>query len=132
MITGKYRFQLVFGKIFPDPVVKAGVDNVELGPTPPRLKVEDRPTIYHTVEFFEEDGVMKAIHQTELGKQKVDKVTYDGHTISWCAYSGSEGVDLWYYSMACNEATDQFAGIASGATPFYRGYILFHGEKIKN
>jgi hypothetical protein len=130
MITGTYRFQLSFAHVFPDPIVKEGGNNVELGVRPPKLKAEERPTIYNTVTFFEEDGVIKGIHQTELGKQKVDRVVYDDHTISWCAFSGSEGTDLWYYSMGYNEVTHQVAGIASGAAPFYRGYTLFYGEKI--
>ena len=131
-MTGTYRFQLSFERVFPDPVPKEGANNVELGPRPPKLKAEERPTIYQTVEFFEEDGQIKGVHQTELGKQKIDRVMDDGHTISWSAYSGSEGMDLWYYSMSYNEVTDQVAGIASGAAPLFRGHTLFYGEKLSD
>lgn len=131
MRKGSYRFQLCFDRIFPDPVIREGADNEKLGPPPARLKAAERPTIFNTVEFFEEDGVLKGVHQTELGRQKVDRVQWDGHTISWSAYSGSEGMDLWHFTLCYSQVSDQIAGIAFGAPPYFRGYTLFWGTKIE-
>lgn len=131
MIKGTYRFQLCFERIFPDPVIREGADNEKLGPPPARLKAAERPAVFHTVTFFEEAGVLKGVHQTELGRQKVDRVVWDEHSISWSAYSGSEGMDLWRFVLSYHQASDQIAGIAFGAPPYFRGYTLFWGTQIE-
>lgn len=129
-MTGTYQIEFDFKRHFPDAMLKEGANNEKLGARPPVLKAELGPKVIQTIEFFEEDGVTKAVLTTKLGKQKVDKVVYDGHTISWSAYSGSEGMDLWYYSMAVNEVSTSVVGIASGQAPYFRGYVLFYGEQI--
>ena len=132
MITGKYEFIIDFSRFrAPGFPIKEGVENVEL---PDFSQMPDNmppmPDIEHSVTFFEEDSVIKGIHETPRGKQKIDKVTWTDNVISWDAYAGSEGVDLFHFVISINEGSDSFMGLSSGCPPFFRGYNLLLGRKL--
>jgi len=72
------------------------------------------------------------VHQTELSRQVMDELQVGENAVSWKAYSGSEGVDLWQYTMVFNEVTGDTAGVCFGMNPCFRGYIVFSGKKISD
>jgi len=127
MLTGKYEMNICLGPAIP------GFPDIKISEENPKLT--ERPTsvtrIPHTVEFFEENGVMKAIHTTPRGKQKVDNVTYNDYSAAWTAYAGSEGVEVFHFVMIMSESTDAVWGFTAGISPFFRGYTPFEGEKVE-
>ena len=133
MISGKYELTIAWDGNYPHPTIRPGADNVELPDFEKMTASSDfkQPgPITHYIEFYEENGVMKACHQTELSKQLVDDLVISANCVSWKAYSGSEGVDLWQYCLAYTEISDDVAGVSFGIEPFFRGYMKIFGKKI--
>lgn len=133
MISGKYELTIAMAaNAYPHPDILPGANNVEL---PIIENMEEfrakAKNITHYIEFYEENGVIKAIHQTELSKQLVDDLVISNNCVSWKAFSGSEGVDPWQYCLAYNEVTNDVAGVSFGMAPFFRGYMTIYGEKVQ-
>ncbi len=132
MISGKYELTIALGaNAYPCPTLLPDADNVEL---PVIENMEEfraqAKKITHYIEFYEENGVMKAIHQTELSKQLVDDLVISDNCVSWKAFSGSEGVDLWQYCLAYNGVSNDVGGVSFGLEPFFRGYMTIYGKKL--
>jgi len=127
MFAGKYEVTIYVNAVVPEfPAITITKENP--APDEGPLEVKKYP---HTIEFFEEDGVMKAIHATPRGKQKVDKVTYSDYSAAWSAYAGSEGVELFHFVMILSESTNAVWGFTAGISPFFRGYTPFAGVKVQ-
>ena len=128
MLTGKYKLNICLGPSIPGfPDIKISKEN------PPLTKIttgDGTKKIPHTIEFFEENGVMKAIHTTPCGKQKVDNVTYSDYSAAWTAYAGSEGVEVFHFVMIMSESTDAVWGFTAGISPFFRRFTPFEGVKV--
>jgi hypothetical protein len=132
MISGKYVLNLCLGKPiegFRRPVLKPGFERPG---EPPIGGREDAKLniVQHTVEFFQEDGITKAVYTTPRGKQKVDKVTCTDYSASWECYAGSEGIELFHCVMLISESSDHVAGFTAGTAPCFRGYTPFDGIKV--
>lgn len=131
MIRGKYELTIALGvSAYPAPTMHEGADNVELPKKEAMAEMPKMKPVTHYLEVFEDKGVVKAIHQTELSKQLVDDLIIGDNCISWKSYSGSEGVDLWQYCLAYNEVSDDIAGVSFGMAPFFRGYMVVYGKKV--
>lgn len=132
MIKGKYKLTLTFNSPYPLPIIHKDADNVEQPSAEQRKEFAGNvpPDVTHYVEFYEENGMMKAVHQTELSKQLVDDLVISDNCVSWKAYSGTEGVDLWQYCFAYTQISDTIAGVCFGLEPFFRGYMLMYGERV--
>ncbi len=52
----------------------------------------------HTLRFYTEDGVLKGTHQTEHELQEMQELKRDGRDISWKAFEGSHGGELFLNS----------------------------------
>ncbi len=131
MLKGKYEIRILLDQNpYPTPVILEGSGNVQLEKVDPKRAPGEGFT--HYLEFTETAEGIHGVHQTELSKQVMDRLHVDGNVASWQAYSGSEGVDLWQYTMLYNEATDDVAGVAFGMPPCFRGYIVFSGKKISD
>jgi hypothetical protein len=127
MLLGKYELNICLGAPIPGfPDIKISKEN------PPSAKnpAGNVTKVPHTVEFFEENGIIKAIHTTPCGKQKVDSVTYSDYSAAWAAYAGTEGVELFHFVMIMSESTDAVWGFTAGISPFFRGYTPFEGAKV--
>lgn len=85
----------------------------------------------HTVEFFLKDGEMKGIHTTPLGKQMIEDIHYTDFSVSWEAYAGTEGSEVFRNVLLLNGNTDQVRGYAVGAAPYFRGFTPLRGRKVK-
>ena len=127
MLTGKYELNICLSSPIP-----GFPDNKITEENPPATKKPacNVTKVPHTVEFFEEDGITKAIHTTPCGKQKVDNVTCSDYSAAWAAYAGTEGVELFHFVMITSESTDAVWGFTAGISPFFRGYTPFEGMKV--
>ena len=134
MIFGKYELTISLTTgAYPIAAVRPGANNVVMPPMSDEQRAEYQANardVTHYVEFYEEDGQMKACHQTELSKQLADDLVITKNTVSWKAYSGSEGVDLWQYCLGYTDVSDDVGGAAFGLEPFFRGYMTIYGKKI--
>lgn len=134
----KIQFTMIFGKGvdgFPAEVIyydgyrpETGADRIPPPGTlpdgaPPRPKNQQ-----FEVEFYEDRGELKALLHSEHGIQKVDDVIYRDFSVSFSAYSGSEGVEIFRFVLAISESTPQVVGFAYGIFPFFRGYMPVCGE----
>ena len=130
MLTGKYELNLCLGAPIP------GFPEIKISPENPKVDLSNIPPdvvkVPHSVEFFLEDGIMKAIYTTPRGKQKVDKVTYNDYCAAWEVYAGSEGVELFHCVMIMSESTDAVWGFTGGVSPLFRGYTPFEGVKVSD
>lgn len=85
----------------------------------------------HTVEFFMDNGVMKGIHTTPLGKQMIEDIVYNDYSVSWEAFAGTEGSEVFRNTLLINGNTDEVHGFAVGAAPFFRGFTPMMGKRVK-
>ena len=131
-MTGKFELNICLGGPiagFRQQTLKPGFER------PGEPAIGGRPgqeprVVPHTVEFFEEDGVTKAIYTTPRGKQKVDRVVCTGYSASWECFAGSEGVELFHCVMLMSESSDNVTGFTCGTAPCFRGYTPFDGIRI--
>lgn len=130
MLSGKYELNICLGTFIP-----GFPREIEITPENPKVDMSNIPEevvkIPHTVEFFEEDGAVKAIYTTPRGKQKVDQVIWNDYSVAWEVYAGSEGVELFHCVMILSESTNAVWGFTAGVTPFFRGYTPFEGKKVQ-
>lgn len=129
MLEGTYHLNICLGPQIPGfPEIKRTSEN------PPKEEIQATHAevckIPHSVTFFQEDGIMKAVYTTPRGKQKVDKVTYNEYCAAWEVYAGSEGVELFHCVMIMSESTDAVWGFTCGVSPLFRGYSPFEGNKV--
>lgn len=136
MLQGKYELNLCLGAPIPGfPEIERTPENPKMDgelPPPPQSG-EGMPEVRkipHTIEFFEEDGVVKAIYTTPCGKQKVDKVLWNDYCAAWEVYAGSEGVELFHCVMIMSESTNAVWGFTGGVSPLFRGYTPFEGKRV--
>jgi hypothetical protein len=130
MLTGNYEINILLTEHpFPPAVKRPGSDNIDIPVDDPKRK-SGAPNFTHHLFFFEKDGEICGYHQTELSKQLMMDLHVNGNVVSWRAFSGSEGVDIWQYTMLINDATDDIAGVCFGEPPLFRGFIAFSGKKL--
>ncbi len=131
MLEGKYELNLCLGAPIP-----GFPEEIDITPeNPPRPSFSDNiprdvVKVPHSVTFFKEADVMKAVYTTPRGKQKVDKVTYNDYCAAWEVYAGSEGDELFHCVMIFSESTDAVCGFTAGVSPLFRGYTPFEGKKL--
>lgn len=132
-MNAKYELKVMLGSevenMYP-PEIRDGVENVELPKPGPDMKMNAQE-IPHTLELFEEDGIQKGIYTTPLGMQKLDKVYVTPYSISYEAYTGSEGVELFKLVLNASPDTYTVAGFMAGSAPFFRGYTFIQGRLVK-
>lgn len=131
MLNGKYEINILLSEHpFPAAGILPDADNIEL----PAVDEKRLPGVVkdftHYLYFYEKDGQIRGIHQTELSKQLMDELHVSENVVSWRAFSGSEGHDLWQYTMVYNDVTNSVAGVCFGTAPLFRGYIVFSGRKV--
>ncbi len=131
MLNGKYEIHILLSEHpFPPAEILPGADNIELPAVDPKRQPGVVRDFTHYLYFYEKDGEVRGVHQTELSKQLMDELHIHDNVASWKAFSGSEGVDLWQYTMVYNEVTNDVAGVCFGTAPLFRGYIVFSGKRV--
>lgn len=133
MIVKKLYYEMVFGQklegfamspdaidyypdcIPPDHTGQAVTD------APPPQKFE--------LTLLEEPG--KGILRSEHGLQKLDDVVESEFSISFTAYAGSGGDELFRYVLMLSDSTDQIVGFNCGIKPFFRSFMPLRGRILE-
>jgi hypothetical protein len=76
-------------------------------------------------------GDGKGILKSEHGCQKVDDIVESEFSISFSAFSGSEGVEVFRYTLMFSDSTAQIVGFCCGIKPFFRSFMPLRGEIIE-
>ena len=79
------------------------------------------------LEFYEDKGETKGILLSEHGMQKVDDIVMSDFSVSFSAFSGSEGIEVFHFVLMLSESSPQCVGFAGGIKPFFRGYMPLEG-----
>lgn len=82
---------------------------------------------HYVLEFYEDKGETKGILTSEHGKQKVDDIVMSDFSVSFSAFAGSEGVEVFHFVLMLSESSHQCVGFAGGIKPFFRGYMPLEG-----
>ena len=99
----------------------------EAGPGPGAAMPEQK----FELTITETDGVLKGVLRSEHGCQKIDDIVESPFSLSFTAYSGSEGVEIFRYVIAFSDSTDQLVGYACGIKPFFRSFMPVKGTILE-
>ena len=78
----------------------------------------------------EKDGVLKGVLKSEHGCQKIDDIVESEFSISFTAYAGSEGVEIFRFVLMLSDSTAQIVGYAAGVKPFFRSFMPLCGRIV--
>ncbi len=79
----------------------------------------------------EVDGVLKGILKSEHGCQKIDDIVESPFSLSFTAFSGSEGVEVFRYVLLFSDSTAQLVGFTCGVKPFFRSFMPLKGKILE-
>ncbi len=82
---------------------------------------------HYELELYYDHDQLKGILTSEHGKQKIDDITLTDFAISFSAFAGSQGVEVFHYVLMLSESTAQCVGFAGGIKPFFRGFMPLEG-----
>ena len=77
------------------------------------------------------DGVIKGVLKSEHGCQKIDDIVESEFSISFTAYAGSEGVEIFRFVLMLSDSTAQIVGYAAGVKPFFRSFMPLCGKVLE-
>ncbi|MBQ9268534.1 MAG: hypothetical protein IJ206_03340 [Oscillospiraceae bacterium] len=149
MIAKKLEFQMHFGLSLPGFAMTPG--SIEYypgckpeGPSGPPQDAPDglpaggpergdgpapvMPAQEYVLTMEEKDGVIKGVLKSEHGCQKIDDIVESEFAISFTAYAGSEGVEIFRFVLMLSDSTAQIVGYAAGVKPFFRSFMPLSGR----
>ena len=149
MIAKKLEFQMRFGLSLPGFAMTPG--SIEYypgckpeGPSGPPQDAPDGPPAggpergdghapempaqEYLLTMEEKDGVIKGVLKSEHGCQKIDDIVESEFSISFTAYAGSEGVEIFRFVLMLSDSTAQIVGYAAGVKPFFRSFMPLSGR----
>ena len=150
MIAKKLEFQMKFGMSLPGFAMTPG--DIEYypgckpegpsgppqegpagGPGPQRGDgpAPEMPAQDYLLTIEEKDGVLKGVLKSEHGCQKIDDIVESEFSISFTAYAGSEGVEIFRFVLMLSDSTAQIVGFAAGVKPFFRSYMPLCGKVLE-
>lgn len=77
---------------------------------------------------IEQDGVLKGVLKSEHGCQKIDDIVESPFSLSFTAFSGSEGVEIFRYVLMFSDSTAQLVGFTCGIKPSFRSFMPLRGK----
>ena len=113
----------------PEPDQDPGVPQLAPGEAP-KFSLDENGNVkkqHFCLEFYEKDGELRGLFTSEHGIQKVDDIVAGDFSVSFSAFSGSKGVEVFHFSLLLSESTTQVVGFAGGIKPFFRGYMPLEG-----
>lgn len=152
MIAKKIHFTMVFGQsmegfamtpgsieYYPGckPTEPSGPPSDAAGPAggPPKdgspAPGASMPMQEFELTMTEQDGVLKGILKSEHGCQKIDDIVESPFSLSFTAFSGSEGVEVFRYVLLFSDSTAQIIGFTCGVKPFFRSYMPLTGKILE-
>ena len=133
MIAKKISFEMVFGQAmegfamdpggidyYPD-CVPADYTGEPVTEVPPAQKYE--------LTLLEAPG--KALLRSEHGVQKLDDVVESAFSVSFTAYAGSGGDELFRFVLMLSDSTDQIVGFNCGVKPCFRSFMPLRGRILE-
>lgn len=135
MIVRKIFFEMIFGQALegfamaPDSIeyypdcVPADYTGEPVTEVPPPQKYE--------LTMSEQDGVVKGILRSEHGLQKIDDIVESDFSLSFTAFAGSGGDEVFRYVLLLSDSTDQIVGFNCGIKPFFRSFMPLRGKIIE-
>ena len=99
----------------------------EQGAGPP----EAMPAQDYLLTIEDVDGVLKGVLKSEHGCQKIDDIVESDFSISFTAYAGSEGVEIFRFVLMLSDSTAQIVGYAAGVKPFFRSFMPLCGRVLE-
>ena len=152
MIAKKLEFQMKFGLSLPGFAMTPG--SIEYypgckpeGPSGPPQDAPDGPPAggpergdgpapempaqEYLLTMEEKDGVIKGVLKSEHGCQKIDDIVESEFSISFTAYAGSEGVEIFRFVLMLSDSTAQIVGYAAGVKPFFRSFMPLCGKVLE-
>lgn len=101
----------------------------------PGVIVEDAAGAMPVQEFeltiSEKDGGLKGILKSEHGCQKIDDIVESEFSLSFTAFAGSEGVEVFRYVLMFSDSTAQIVGFTCGVKPFFRSFMPLRGRIVE-
>ena len=152
MIAKKLEFQMKFGLSLPGFAMTPG--SIEYypgckpeGPSGPPQDAPDGPPAggpergdgpapempaqEYLLTMEEKGGVIKGVLKSEHGCQKIDDIVESEFSISFTAYAGSEGVEIFRFVLMLSDSTAQIVGYAAGVKPFFRSFMPLCGKVLE-
>jgi hypothetical protein len=141
MIAKKVQFTMVFGQMLDGFAMAPDAIEYYPGCTPPDFSAAPkgapvgagpaRPDQEFELTITEQDGQLKGILKTEHGCQKIDDLVESPFSLSFTAFAGSEGVELFRYVLMFSDSTAQLVGFTCGIKPFFRSFMPLRGTIIE-
>ncbi len=133
MIAKKIQFSMVFGQSLEGFAMTP--DSIEYypdcKPEEPSDDLTDRkilPPQEFELTVIEQDGVLKGVLKSEHGCQKIDDIVESPFSLSFTAFSGSEGVEIFRYVLMFSDSTAQLVGFTCGIKPSFRSFMPLRGK----
>ena len=143
MLPRKIRFNMCFSRpidgfpteidyrpgCVPEVDHSPGVPPMQPGETP-KFDIDESGNVRKqsfVLEFYEKNGEVRGLFTSEHGIQKIDDIVLSDFSVSFSAYSGSKGVEIFHFVLLLSESTPQVVGFAGGIKPFFRGYMPLEG-----
>lgn len=153
MIAKKIEFSMVFGQSLPGfamtpasieyypgckPEGPSGPPAEGVGgppqehPAVPTGGAVKMPTQDFELTISEGPNGLKGILKSEHGLQKIDDIVESEFSISFTAFSGSEGVEVFRYVLIFSDSTAQIVGFTCGIKPFFRSFMPLRGKILED
>jgi hypothetical protein len=95
--------------------------------------LEDTKTMTQdfTLTISLEEGETKSVLRSEHGCQKLDDVVQTPFTLSFTAFAGSAGDELFRFVLMTSDSTAQVVGFACGTKPCFRSFMPLRGTLVE-
>jgi hypothetical protein len=137
MIVKKVQFTMVFGQALEGFAMTPGSIEYYPGCMPPDTPVADsgeipvRPAQEFELTLSQTDGQLKGILKSEHGCQKIDDLVESEFSLSFTAFAGSEGVEVFRFVLMFSDSTAQVVGFTCGIKPFFRSFMPLRGKILE-
>lgn len=98
----------------------------------PGGQIGGEPTQDYLLTIEEKDGLLKGVLKSEHGCQKIDDIVESDFSLSFTAYAGSEGVEIFRFVLMLSDSTAQIVGYAAGTKPFFRSFMPLCGRVLES
>ena len=140
MIVKKIQFSMVFGQslpgfamtpadivYYPDCIPEDYEESLKRASNGPEVL----PTQNMELTITECPYGLRGILRSEHGLQKIDDIVESPFSISFTAFAGSQGVEVFRYTLMFSDSTDQLVGYACGTKPFFRSFMPICGTILE-
>jgi hypothetical protein len=138
MIVKKVQFTMVFGQALEGFAMTPDTIDYYPGCMPPDTPVSAagaeipvRPAQEFELTLSEINGQLKGILKSEHGCQKIDDLVESDFSLSFTAFAGSQGVEVFRFVLMFSDSTAQVVGFTCGIKPFFRSFMPLCGRILE-